>query len=68
MTYAPWAIFNARLLALEDDQVSFQWRDYRDGKSKLMTLSAVEFLRRFLPHILPARFVKTRHFGLLANR
>ena len=62
------AISNARLLALEDGQVSFQWRDYRDGKSKVMTLSAVEFLRRFLQHILPPRFVKIRYFGLLANR
>ena len=62
------AISNSRLLALRDGQVSFQWRDYRDGRTKVMTLSAVEFLRRFLQHILPAGFVKIRHFGFLANR
>jgi putative transposase len=62
------AISNSRLLSLQDGQVSFQWRDYRDGQTKVMTLSAVEFLRRFLQHILPASFVKIRHFGFLANR
>jgi len=62
------AISNSRLLSLRDGQVSFQWRDYRDGQTKVMTLSAVEFLRRFLQHILPAGFVKIRHFGFLANR
>jgi len=62
------AISNSRLLSLRDSQVSFQWRDYRDGQTKVMTLSAVEFLRRFLQHILPAGFVKIRHFGFLANR
>jgi hypothetical protein len=62
------AISNSRLLSLRDGQVSFQWRDYRDGQTKVMTLSAVEFLRRFLQHILPVGFVKIRHFGFLANR
>ncbi len=62
------AISNSRLLSHRDGQVSFQWRDYRDGQTKVMTLSAVEFLRRFLQHILPAGFVKIRHFGFLANR
>ena len=62
------AISNSRLLSLRDGQVSFQWRDYRDGQTKVMTLSAIEFLRRFLQHILPAGFVKIRHFGFLANR
>ena len=62
------AISNSRLLSLRDGQVSFQWRDYRDGQTKVMTLSALEFLRRFLQHILPAGFVKIRHFGFLANR
>jgi len=62
------AISNSRRLSLRDGHVSFQWRDYRDGQTKVMTLSAVEFLRRFLQHILPAGFVKIRHFGFLANR
>jgi hypothetical protein len=62
------AISNSRLLSLQDGQVTFQGRDYRDGHTKVMTLSAVEFLRRFLQHILPAGFVKIRHFGFLANR
>jgi hypothetical protein len=62
------AISNSRLLSLRDGQVSFQWRDYRDGQTKVMTLSALEFLRRFLQHILPVGFVKIRHFGFLANR
>ena len=48
--------------------MSFQWRDFRDGQSKIMTVSAVEFLRRFLQHVLPSGLVKIRHFGWLANR
>ena len=63
------AISNHRILKLEDDKVSFLWRDYSDGdKEKIMTLHASEFIRRFLLHVLPDRFVKIRHFGLLANR
>jgi len=63
------AIPNGRLLSLADDRVSFQWRDSRDGKQlKVMTLEAVEFIRRFLLHVLPPGFVKIRHFGFLANR
>jgi hypothetical protein len=49
--------------------VSFRWKDYADGNaSKVMTLSGIEFVRRFLQHVLPAGFVRIRHFGLLANR
>jgi hypothetical protein len=63
------AISNGRLLSLADDRVSFQWRDSRDGKQlKVMALEAVEFIRRFLLHVLPPGFVKIRHFGFLANR
>jgi hypothetical protein len=63
------AISNARLLDMDDRQVSFRYKDYADGhKQKTMTLSADEFLRRFLQHILPKGFVKVRHYGLLANR
>ena len=63
------AISNGRLLALENGQVRFRWRDSRHhNRSSVMTLDAVEFIRRFLLHVLPSRFVKIRHFGLLANR
>jgi len=63
------AISNDRLLSIDDGQVRFRWKDYAHGKHlKLMTLSAEEFLRRFLLHILPDRFVRIRHFGVLANR
>jgi Putative transposase/Transposase zinc-binding domain len=63
------AIANGRLLDLSNGQVRFRWRDSRDkNRSKVMSLDAVEFIRRFLLHVLPAGFVKIRHFGLLANR
>jgi hypothetical protein len=63
------AISNARLVALTDTSVQFRWKDYADRNAwKVLTLSADEFLRRFLLHILPARFMRIRHFGLLANR
>jgi hypothetical protein len=63
------AISNHRILKIEDGKVSFLWRDYSDGdKKKIMTLHASEFIRRFLLHVLPDRFVKIRHYGLLANR
>jgi hypothetical protein len=53
----------------EDDRVSFRWRDYtHDGKKKVMTVSAHEFLRRPLWHVLPGGLVRIRHFGLFANR
>ena len=63
------AISNGRLLSLDNGQVRFRWRDSRHGnRSSVMKLDAVEFIRRFLLHVLPAGFVKIRHFGLLANR
>ena len=63
------AISNERILKLEEGMVSFRWRDYSDGdKEKIMTVAAEEFIRRFLLHVLPAGFVKIRHYGLLANR
>lgn len=66
------AISNQRLLALKDGQVSFQWNDYREPdkqkQSKTLTLSADEFLRRFLLHTLPPGFQRIRYFGFLANR
>ncbi len=63
------AIANGRLLDLNNGQVRFKWRDSRDNnRIKVMSLDAVEFIRRFLLHVLPCGFVKIRHFGLLANR
>jgi hypothetical protein len=63
------AISNGRLLSLDNGQVRFRWRDSRhNNRSGVMTLDAVEFIRRFLLHVLPAGFLKIRHFGLLANR
>jgi hypothetical protein len=63
------AISNARLLGLEDGQVSFTWKDYsEDRREKTLTLDAEEFLRRFVQHVLPRGFVKVRHYGLLSNR
>lgn len=63
------AISNHRLLSFDGERVTFRWRDYAHGnKSRVMTLDAVEFLRRFFLHILPMGFVRIRHFGFLANR
>jgi Putative transposase/Transposase zinc-binding domain len=63
------AIGNSRLVSLADDQVTFRWKDYaHDGRRGTMTLEAVEFVRRFLTHVLPSGFVRVRHYGLLANR
>jgi predicted RNA-binding Zn-ribbon protein involved in translation (DUF1610 family) len=63
------AISNHRLLAFDRERVTFRWRDYAHGnKSRMMTLDAVEFLRRFFLHVLPKGFVRIRHFGFLANR
>jgi hypothetical protein len=59
------AISNHRIVAVGKDTVTFKYFDNRDeGKEKLMTLSALEFLRRFLSHVLPDGFVRVRHFGL----
>jgi Putative transposase/Transposase zinc-binding domain len=63
------AISNHRLESLQDGRVTFRYKDYADDhRSKTMSLSADEFLRRFLQHVLPKGFVKVRHYGLLANR
>jgi hypothetical protein len=63
------AISNHRLLKLADGQVTFRYKDYAAADAhKTMTLSAEEFLRRFVQHVLPKGFVKVRHYGLLANR
>jgi Putative transposase/Transposase zinc-binding domain len=63
------AISNHRLVAVTDDAVSFRWKDYRHGSQiRTLTLDIHEFLRRFLLHVLPKRFVRIRYFGLLAPR
>jgi hypothetical protein len=63
------AISNHRLIAFQDGQVTFRWKDYAHGnKKRSMTVSADEFLRRFLLHVLPRAFVRIRHFGFLTNR
>src|SRR5437879_5674739 len=65
------AISNQRILALDPGQVTFQWKDYRhqhQHKSRRMTVTDDEFIRRFLIHTLPPGFQRIRHFGFLANR
>jgi hypothetical protein len=63
------AISNRRLLSMEDGRVRFEYKDYADGnQTKVMTLAATEFIRRFLLHILPSGFVRIRQYGILANR
>lgn len=63
------ALSNERLVAVEQDTVSFRYKDYAHGNAiKVRTLPAVEFLRRFLLHVVPRGFMRVRHYGLLANR
>ena len=63
------AISNHRLIAFDGDKVTFRWKDYaHKNKKRKMTLSADEFLRRFLLHVLPRGFVRIRHYGFFAGR
>ena len=63
------AISNHRIVNLENGYVTFKWRDYKDhNKEKFMTLTVDEFMRRFFMHVLPRKFVKIRHYGILSNR
>ena len=63
------AISNHRLVDFDGEQVRFRWRDYAHAnKRKVMRLDAGEFIRRFLLHVLPRRFTRLRHYGVLANR
>lgn len=63
------AIANSRILAMDANTVTFKVKDKQDpSKTRSLTLSGVEFIRRFLLHILPKGFVKIRHYGILANR
>jgi len=62
------ALSNDRLVALQDGLVTFRWKDRAHGNvPRLATLDAPTFLRRFLLHLLPRRFVRIRHYGFLAN-
>jgi hypothetical protein len=63
------AIGNRRILAIDGSGVTFRWRDRANGdRARTMKLSGVEFLRRFLLHVLPRGFARIRHYGLLGNR
>lgn len=63
------AITNQRIETLSDNKITFKYKDYRDGnKKKHMTLDTTEFIRRFMLHVLPFRFMKIRHYGILSNR
>lgn len=64
------AISNSRLISAETNTVAFQWKDYRvknGDRQSVMRLSTSEFIRRFLIHVLPDRFHRIRHYGLLAS-
>lgn len=62
------AIYNNRLIAMNESTVTFRFRDYKDdGKVKLLTLDAMEFIRRFMQHVLPTGFQRIRYYGFLSN-
>jgi Putative transposase/Transposase zinc-binding domain len=62
------AISNRRLVSMDDQTISFNWKDYAHGnQTRTMTLDAAEFLRRFLMHAVPSGFMRIRHFGIFAN-
>lgn len=63
------AISNTRIVSADERTVTITVKDYKDGnKTKMLTMEGIEFIRRFLMHILPKGFVKIRYYGLLANR
>lgn len=63
------AISDNRIIKVDKEKVIFKWRDYRNkNKEKVMTLKPEEFIRRFSMHVLPDRFIKIRHYGILGNR
>ncbi len=61
------AISNHRLLHVDDEAVTFRYKDYRGRRSRSLTLPLAEFTRRFLLHVVPKGFVRIRHYGFLAN-
>ena len=63
------AISNHRIIKVEDDRVFFSYKDYKENnQKKVMSLPVMEFIKRFLWHIVPSRFVRIRYYGLMANR
>ena len=63
------AISNYRIKSIDNNKITFEYKDYKDKeKIKLMTLTAEEFIRRFLMHVLPDHFTKIKHYGILTNR
>lgn len=63
------AISNDRIIGIKNQRVSFKWKDYaHQNKKKVLELDGEEFIRRFLLHVLPLKFVKIRHYGILSNR
>ncbi len=62
------AIANSRIMALKDGMVTFKIKNRKKNRTEQITITAVEFIRRFLLHSLPKRFVRIRHYGFLANR
>jgi hypothetical protein len=63
------AIANNRIVAVTDTHVTFRWKDYADkNRTKIMTLTHVEFIRRFLLHVLPKGFMRIRYYGFLGSR
>jgi len=63
------AISNSRLVSVHDGKVTFRWKDYtQQSRQRTMTIATVDFIRRFLLHVLPKGFVRIRHYGFLANR
>jgi hypothetical protein len=61
------AIYNNRLVSMDEENVTFRYRDYRDQKVKFLKLKAMEFMRRFLQHVLPSGFQRIRYYGILSN-
>jgi len=62
------AISDSRIKAIQGSQVTFAYKDSRDNKRKIMSLDGIEFIRRFLLHVLPQGLMRIRHYGLLSNR
>ena len=62
------AISNSRILSVAENEVTFSYTDYRDNQKKTMTITCLEFIRRFMQHVLPKGFQKIRYYGYLNNR
>jgi len=62
------ALSDSRISNINDKQITFHYKDYRDNQNKLMQLDGDEFIRRFLLHVLPDGLMRIRHYGFLSNR